>query len=102
MLVLAFLWLFQMIAPIITIIGALVLFSGDFGANDLIIGAILAVVGFIMGLTTWSEIVPPRWFWVKSPLELFSNRITNAFTCAIQFFLIPCAITGITMIVEKM
>ena len=102
MLVTALLWIFQKIAPITSIIGALVLFSGEFEGYELIVGAILAVLGFIVGFSAWGETVPPRWFWVKSRLELFDNRVWNAFSYAFQFFLIPCAITGIIMLVDAL
>ena len=96
-----FLWLFRLVSPIISVLGMLVLCSGEFGEYDLIIGAALAVVGFIIGLTTWAATVPPRWFWVKSRLDLFESRIYNAFGYALQFFLIPCCITGIMEIVDR-
>ena len=78
-----FLWLFRLVSPIISVLGMLVLCSGEFGDYDLIIGGALAVVGFIIGLTTWAETVPPRWFWVKSRLDLFESRIYNAFGYAL-------------------
>lgn len=41
MLVTALLWVFQKIAPITSVIGALVLFSGEFEGYELIVGAVL-------------------------------------------------------------
>ena len=95
----AFLWLFNLISPITSIIGALVLCSGEFEGAEPIFGAVLAVVGFILGLTSWSETVPPRWFWVKSKLDLFDNKVWNSLSMALQFFLIPFAVAGIRMII---
>ena len=99
MLITAFLWVLQKISPILTILGALVLFGGGFEGYEFIVGAILAVFGLIVGWSAWGQEVPPRWFWVKSKLELFDNRVWNAFSYALQFFLIPFAITGIVTIV---
>ena len=65
---------------------ALVLFSGCFEGYEFIVGAILAAIGLIVGWSAWGREVPPRWFWVKSKLELFDNRVGNAFSYAIQFF----------------
>ena len=81
---------------------ALVLFSGCFEGYEFIVGAILAVLGLIVGWSAWGQEVPPRWFWVKSKLELFDNRVWNAFSYALQFFLIPFAITGIIAIVDRL
>lgn len=98
MLVTVLLWIFQKISPILTILGALVLFGGGFEGYEFIVGAVLAVLGLIVGWSAWGQEVPPRWFWVKSKLELFDNRIWNAINYALQFFLIPFAITGILML----
>ena len=81
---------------------ALVLFSGCFEGYEFIVGAILAAIGLIVGWSAWGREVPPRWFWVKSKLELFDNRVWNAFSYALQFFLIPFAITGIITIVDML
>lgn len=51
MLVTVLLWFFQKISPILTVLGALVLFSGCFEGYEFIVGAVLAVLGFIVG---WS------------------------------------------------
>jgi hypothetical protein len=102
MLITAFLWVFQKISPILTVIGALVLFGDGYKGYEFIVGAVLAVFGLIVGWSTWGQEVPPRWFWVKSKLELFDNRVGNAFSYALQFFLIPFAITGIIAIVDRL
>ncbi len=99
MLVTALLWVFQKVSPILTILGALVLFGGGFIGYEFIVGVVLAVLGLIVGWSSWGQEVPPRWFWVKSKLELFDNRIWNALSYAFQFFMIPFGITGIIMIV---
>ena len=102
MIVTALLWVFQKISPILTILGALVLFGDGFEGYEFIVGAVLAVFGLIVGWSAWGQEVPPRWFWVKSKLELFDNRVWNAFSYALQFFLIPFAITGIIAIVDRL
>ena len=102
MLITAFLWVFQKISPILTVLGALVLFGGGFEWYEFIVGVILAVLGLIVGWSTWGREVPPRWFWVKSKLELFDNRVGNAFSYALQFFLIPFGVTGIITIVDML
>ena len=96
------LWVFQMISPILTILGALVLFGGGFEGHEFIVGAVLGVLGLIVGWSTWGQEVPPRWFWVKSKLELFDNRIWNAFSYAFQFFMMPFGITGIIEIIDRL
>ena len=102
MLVTALLWVFQMISPVLTILGALVLFGDGFEGYEFYVGAGLAVLGLIVGWSTWGQDVPPRWFWVKSKLELFDNRIWNAFSYAFQFFMIPFGITGIIAIIDRL
>ena len=102
MLITAFLWVFQKISPILSVLGALVLFGGGFEWYEFIVGVILAVLGLIVGWSSWGQEVPPRWFWVKSKLELFDNRVWNAFSYAIQFFLIPFGVTGIIAIVDML
>ncbi len=102
MLITAFLWVFQKISPILTVLGALVLFGGGFEWYEFIVGVILAVLGLIVGWSTWGQEVPPRWFWVKTKLELFDKRVWNAFSYAIQFFLIPFGVTGIITIVDML
>jgi len=102
MLVTALLWIFQKISPILTILGALVLFGDGFIGYEFVVGAVLAVLGLIVGWFAWSQDVPPRWFWVKSKLELFDNRIGSAFGYAVQFFMIPFGVTGIIAIIDML
>ena len=96
------LWIYRLITPIVFIGGGLVLTSGEYGDNDLWIGAILAVVGFLFGYVTWILDLAPRMFWVKSPFALFQSRIFTALESALIFFLIPCFITGIEMLVDNL
>jgi hypothetical protein len=39
--------------------------------------------------------VPPRWFWVKSSVDLLDSRIFTALSYAFQFFCIPAAVACI-------
>ena len=95
------LWIYRFITPVVFIWGGLVLCSGEYGDNDLWIGAILAVVGFLFGYVTWILDLAPRMFWVKSPFALFQSRIVTALESAMIFFLIPCFITGVEMLVDN-
>ena len=102
MLITALLWIFQKISPILTVLGALVLFGGGAEGYEFIVGAVLAVLGLIVGWSAWGQEVPPRWFWVKSKLELFDSRIWNAFSYAFQFFMIPFGVTFIVEIINRL
>ena len=61
----------------------------------------MAVVGFIFGLITWGFDLAPRMLWVKSSFALFQSRIATAFESAIVFFLIPCFITGVELLIDR-
>ena len=45
----------------------------------------LLVVGFFFGLFTYDYDMPPRWLWVKTPLEVLNFRVSNAFNNALLF-----------------
>jgi hypothetical protein len=45
----------------------------------------LLVVGFFFGLFTYDYEMPPRWLWVKTPLEVLNFRVSNAFNNALLF-----------------
>lgn len=89
-----FLWIFQFISPIAFILGGLYLLE-DPSPAALVIGGIAAVIGLIVGIVGWGDTVPPRWFWVKSSMELAGNRFTTAIGYAIQFFFLALAIFGL-------
>ncbi|MDD6184391.1 MAG: hypothetical protein PUB29_02045 [Bacteroidales bacterium] len=38
----------------------------------------LALAGFILGFTNWALDVPPKFFWTKSRVQLFDNRVGDA------------------------
>jgi len=65
-----------------------------------IIAGVLALVGFIIGFTNWALDVPPKFFWTKSRVELFDNRVGNAFGYAIIFFLIPFFVEAVKLAVR--
>lgn len=71
MIITATLWVFQKTSPILTILGALALFGDGFERYEFIVGVVLAVIGLVVGWSAWGQEVPPRWFLVKSKLELF-------------------------------
>ena len=87
-------WLINLVAPVIFILGFLVLTLG----NELIdtwlwiVCCISAVIGMIWGVVSWNVGVPPRWFWAKSSLFLFNNLVWSAIGTGFLFFLLPLAI----------
>ena len=80
----ALLWLIQKIAPITNLVGLLVLLSeigyGDIGIGThvYVLAGGLALAGFVLGFTNWALDVPPKFFWSKSRVQLFDNRVDNA------------------------
>ena len=60
----------------------------------LVSGALAAVVGLVIGIIGWADMVPPRWFWIKSSMDLAGSRFMTAIGYAIQFFFIPAFIIG--------
>lgn len=89
-----FLWIFQFISPIAFFIGGLYLLE-DPDPLALILGGVSAVLGLIVGIVGWADTVPPRWFWIKSSMDLAGSRIMTAIGYAIQFFFIPACIIGL-------
>lgn len=89
-----FLWLFQYISPISFIIGALYLIEEP-SPVALVIGGIAAVIGLIVGIIGWADTVPPRWFWIKSSMDLAGSRFMTAIGYAVQFFFLALAIFGL-------
>lgn len=89
-----FLWLFQYISPITFILGGLYLLE-DPEPLVLVLGAIAAVFGLIVGIVGWGDTVPPRWFWIKSSMDLAGSRVMTAIGYAIQFFFIPPCVIGL-------
>ncbi|MBR4340866.1 MAG: hypothetical protein IKP89_09675 [Bacteroidales bacterium] len=86
-----FLWLFQFISPIALIFGGFYLVE-DPNPLALVLGAIAAVIGLIVGIVGWGDLVPPRWFWIKSSVDLAGSRIMTAIGYAVQFFFLVLAI----------
>ena len=89
-----FLWLFQYISPITFILGGLYLLE-DPEPLALVLGGIAAVIGLVVGIVGWADTVPPRWFWIKSSMDLAGSRIMTALGYAIQFFFLALAIFGL-------
>ncbi len=103
----ALLWLIQKIAPITNLVGLLVLLS-ELAYNDIGVGTHvyvlaggLALAGFILGFTNWALDVPPKFFWTKSRVQLFDNRVGNALGYAVIFFLLPFFVAGVAVVVGK-
>ena len=89
-----FLWIFQFISPIGIILGLLYL-CDEPNPSALIIGGVAAFFGLIVGIVGWGDTVPPRWFWIKSRMELAGSRLLTAIGYAIQFFFLALAIFGL-------
>ncbi|MBO7570738.1 MAG: hypothetical protein J6T48_01145 [Bacteroidales bacterium] len=89
-----FLWIFQFISPIALIIGGLYLVE-DPSPLALVLGGVAAVIGLIVGIVGWGDTVPPRWFWIKSSMDLAGSRFMTAIGYALQFFFIPPCIIGL-------
>jgi len=86
-----FLWLFQFISPIALIFGGFYLVE-DPNPLALVLGAVAAIIGLIVGIVGWCDLVPPRWFWIKSSVDLAGSRIMTAIGYAVQFFFLVLAI----------
>ena len=67
-----------------------------------IIAGVLSLAGFILGFTNWALDIPPRFFWTKSRVELFDNRVGNAFGYAVIFFLLPFFVVGVIELAGKL
>lgn len=89
-----FLWIFQFVSPIMVILGALYLI-GDPSILSLVLGGVAAVFGLVVGIVGWADTVPPRWFWIKSRMDLAGSRVVTALGYALQFFFIPPCIIGL-------
>ncbi|MCR5424669.1 MAG: hypothetical protein K6E93_07950 [Bacteroidales bacterium] len=88
-----FLWIFQFISPVAVVLGGFYLLE-DADPLALVLGIISAVIGLIVGIVGWGDTVPPRWFWIKSSMDLAGSRFMTALGYAIQFFFIPAFIMG--------
>lgn len=89
-----FLWIFQFISPIALILGGLYLVENP-SPLALGLGGVAAVLGLIVGIVGWGDMVPPRWFWIKSSMDLAGSRFLTAIGYALQFFFIPPCIIGL-------
>lgn len=89
-----FLWLFQFISPVTLLLGIFYLVE-DPEPVALVLGGLAALLGLIVGIIGWADTVPPRWFWIRSSMELAGSRFMAAIGYAIQFFFIPLAIFGL-------
>lgn len=89
-----FLWIFQFISPVAIILGGLYLLE-DPSPLTLVLGGVAAVLGLVIGIVGWGDTVPPRWFWIKSSMDLAGSRFMTALGYAIQFFFIPPCVMGL-------
>lgn len=93
------LWIWNVISPIVIICAVGCFAMGGIEDWVLYAGAGTALLGLIIGFTGWGEMVPPRWFWVKSSVDLLDSRIFTALSLALQFFCIPAAVAAILELV---
>ena len=88
------LWILRLIMPIVTIGGIIGIIGMVEESADTwlwVVSGIVAFLGFLLGLSSWGLTVPPRFFWVSSPLDAFESRITSSLGYALQFFtIVPC------------
>lgn len=93
------LWILNILNPIILIAAVVYFAMGDIEDWVLYAGAGSALLGLIIGFIGWGETVPPRWFWVKSSVDLLDSRIFTALSYALQFFCIPAAVMAVVELV---
>ena len=88
------LWILRLIMPIVTIggiIGIIGMVEESAETWLWVVSGVVAFLGFLLGLSSWGLTVPPRFFWVSSPLDAFESRITSSLGYALQFFtIVPC------------
>ncbi|MCR4620246.1 MAG: hypothetical protein K5633_06110 [Paludibacteraceae bacterium] len=89
-----FLLRFQFISPVTIVLGGLYLLE-DPSSTALVLGGVAAVLGLVIGIVGWGDTVPPRWFWIKSSMDLAGSRFMTALGYAIQFFFIPPCVIGL-------
>lgn len=65
------------------------------GTQVNVLAGVLLLVGFILSFTNWALDVPPKFFWTKSRVQLFDNRVGNTLGYAIIFFLVPFFVAGV-------
>lgn len=68
---------------------------GDPKPVAIVLGVIAAILGLVVGIIGWADTVPPRWFWIKSSMDLAGSRFMTAIGYAVQFFFLPAAIIGL-------
>ena len=71
------------------------------GTHLYVLAGGLTLAGFVLGFTNWALDVPPKFFWTKSRVQLFDNRVGNAFGYAVIFFLLPFFVAGVAVVAGK-
>ena len=72
------------------------------GTHVYVLAGALALAGFVLGFTNWALDVPPKFFWTKSRVQLFDNRMGNALGYAVIFFLLPFFVAGVVCVVGRL
>lgn len=90
-------WIINKILPITSFVGilCLILFELAFPISIYIACAVSFILGVFFGVAAWNYDVPPRWFWVKSKMELFDNKIGYSLGYGARFFWLPIVIYAI-------
>ena len=72
------------------------------GTHVYLLAGGLALAGFVLGFTNWALDLPPKFFRPQSRVQLFDNRVGNAFGCAVILFLLPFFVAGVAVVVGKL
>ena len=98
------LYIINLFAPVVNFVGILGL-CGCIVYDDfyvLIISAVMAVLGLLLGIYAYRYDIPPRWFWSKSKNDLFRFSVTTVLGYAGSLAMWPCAIYMLSVIVGAM
>lgn len=89
----AVIWIVDKILPITSVVGllSLLLFNFEIPFIVFIVAIVCFVFGIFFGVAAWKYDVPPRWFWVKSKMDLFDNKIGYTIGYGTRFFWLPFA-----------
>lgn len=88
----AIIYLLNLFGPIIVILGlfgSAFLMQGELDEWLWTVSGICGFIGIFFCIASWSYGIPPRWFWSKSQVDLFSSKVGCVIGNMIQFFLFP-------------
>ena len=99
---LVLLYILNLLAPIVNFLGLLGI-CGCVIYEDLsvlTISGIMAIVGFVLGLSAYKYDIAPRMFWAKSINQIFSFSVTAVLGYAWNVAMWPCAIYMVSVLVN--